>query len=91
MSLAVMLEGRERVLQNVEPLLRQVGLVAVLLQPFDEFLLTGNVVLGLGDVPIPGRGVPSRSRSAMVAEPSTDQRSIMAIPRTALPRRSIFP
>jgi hypothetical protein len=52
MSLAVMLEGRERVLQDVEPLLRQVGLVAVLLQPFDEFLLRGNVVLGLGDVPI---------------------------------------
>jgi hypothetical protein len=33
----VMLEGRERVLQDVEPLLRQVGLVAVLLQPFDKF------------------------------------------------------
>ena len=47
-----MLEGRERVLQDVEPLLRQVGLVAVLLQPFDEFLLRGNVILGLGDVPI---------------------------------------
>jgi hypothetical protein len=26
--------------------------VAVLLQPFDRFLLTGNVVLGLGDVAI---------------------------------------
>jgi hypothetical protein len=32
--------------------LELVGLVAVLLQPFDEFLLRGNVVLGLGDVPI---------------------------------------
>jgi hypothetical protein len=47
-----MLEGRERGLQDVEPLLRQVSLVAVVLQPFDEFLLRGNVVLGFGGVPI---------------------------------------
>jgi hypothetical protein len=77
-----MLEGRERVLQDVEPLIRQVGLVALLLQPFDEFLLRGKVVLGLGDVPIHLDEVYKFAIAVCHGgEPSTDQRSIMAVMR----------